>query len=123
MGGATRAQEDAKQFALDADVERLYALFLRTCDLPRRPMTAVTFADRYPSQRFTQQIETMPGGMPEGWAHFNASTVDTYLILGLEPPGLYISLTQAPKPLTAQQRLEAGRLAQRALDLGGRRHR
>jgi hypothetical protein len=93
-----RAAAVAEQYGLDADVERLYALFLRTCDLHRPRPTAVTMADRYPSQRFNVQVETTgPGGPPIGFAHFYPGRVDPYLVLGLEPLSLYIRLS--PKPL------------------------
>jgi hypothetical protein len=81
IASARRAAAVAERCGLDPDTRRLYALFLRTCDLARPRLTSVTVADRFPSQRYNVTVETTgPGGPPPGFAHFYPSRVNTHLV-------------------------------------------
>jgi hypothetical protein len=93
-----------------------YALFLRSVDLPKPRPTMIPLVDTRAKQRVNVQVTTAgPGAPPDGFAIFEPSRIDPWLVLGLKPPGLqptstptFSPLTQAPpQMLTAQQRLEA----------------
>jgi hypothetical protein len=119
-----RAAFVAQEYGLDADQERLYALFLRSVDLPMPRQTTIAVADPNTNERVNVNIMATPGGISDGFASFYPSQIDPYLVLGPTPRGLvpmvtpsYSPLSQPPVgALTAQQRLDAARLMQRTLD-------
>jgi hypothetical protein len=103
------AQRRGEQHDWSADTIRLYALFLRSVDLPRPRQTSIYLAkERKDSDRPSATITTYgrPGSPPEGWATFLPANINAQLILGLPP-------SQA---LIGPQWTEAARLAQAACD-------
>jgi hypothetical protein len=123
LASQRRAAFVADQFELSPEIERIYALLLRLCELPVKRLTFVGLVDCNTRERFNMPVPTTPGGIPPGFAHLHLNAVDAHLVLGLEPPGLdeMVSLTYSPlsrpsKALSPQQRLQAARVMQRATD-------
>jgi hypothetical protein len=109
------AQRRGEQHSWAEDTTRLYALFLRSVDLPRPRQTSISLPkDRRDSDRPSATIMThgRPGSPPEGWALFEPARIDAHLVLGLEPSQV----------LTGQQWAEAARrmdMACRELEASG----
>ena len=74
-----RARDVAERYNLTPDVEKLYALMLRTCDLPRKRQTMVATANRY--RRVEIPIESNPAGIPDGFAPYYPANVPLEAIL------------------------------------------
>jgi len=106
-----RARDVAERYNLTPDVEKLYALMLRTCDLPRKRQTMVATANRY--RRVEIPIESNPAGIPDGFAPYYPANVPLEAILGLPipgPPPMRFPLSQAPAGISPRPRAEAARL-------------
>jgi hypothetical protein len=103
------AQRRGAQHGWAEDTTRLYALFLRSCDLPRPRQTSIYLPkERKDSDRPSATLTTYgrPGSPPEGWATFEPSRINAQLVLGLPPSQV----------LTGQQWAESARRTQAACD-------
>jgi hypothetical protein len=110
----------ASKYGLTSEVERIYALMLRTANLIQPRPTTVAVMDPQANQRVYFSIQAMPANMLAGFAPLNIAAIDPYQALELsppKPPTMTFPLTQVPAPLSAQQRLDASRLIQNAVDV------
>jgi hypothetical protein len=83
------------------ETTRIYALFVRSVDLPKpRPVT-VALVDTKARERVNVQVTHCgPGAPPDGFATFLPANIDPWLVLGMTPPGLQPKTTLTYSPLT-----------------------